>query len=375
MDANEIKESLDTEQIIQLCCKLQGTDDVLYDAYGHPIFYSYLDHEGADSQKLYYFPESKLFFCFTGNGDSYDVFELVKRALKCDFKEAHDYIVNFFGLKDRGFKPEKNYELTSDWDIFQKVQDFQEKNNDKVVLPSSIQENLLQFFYPLAAPTEWQREGISPEVMYHYGIRVDCALEKIIIPHRNKNGELIGIRGRSYNPLEIEDGKKYMPVFIEGSIFAHSLGKNLFGLYENQETIKKIKKVLIVEAEKSVLQLGSFYGVDNCWAVAVCGSNLSSTQISMLLELEPNEVILAMDREFEGGKGDADTIEYEAKLLKIVTPLLPYVNVSIIMDYNHLTGYKDSPTDCGKETFEELFHQRVKLYTLNNIEKSKKRRV
>ena len=70
----------------------------------------------------------------------------------------------------------------------------------------------------MAAPTEWTKEGISPEVMKAYGIRIDSALLKIIIPHRNINGELIGIRGRAYNPIELDDGKKYMPVRIQKNL-------------------------------------------------------------------------------------------------------------------------------------------------------------
>lgn len=363
LDSNKVKNKLTEQDIIKLCCHLQGNENYLFDNQNHPIFSTFLCHKG-DSQKLYYFPETKLFHCFTC-GSTYDVFELVRRAKDFEtFKESFDYIVKFFGFRNNGFEEEQEVELINDWDIFQKVQDYNE--NPSSLLPQEIkpiQENLMEYFYPLAAPEEWQKEGISAEVMRYFNIRIDSALHKIIIEHRDVNGNLVGIRGRSYDPFEVNAGKKYMPVFIQGEMYNHPLGKNLYGLYNNKETIKKIKKICIFEAEKSVLQMATMYGIENNWSVAVCGSNISHDQIALILSMDVNEVVLAFDADHLGAKGDQDTIEYEQKLLKIVTPLLPYVNISIIFDYDHLLPHKASPSDCGKEIFEKLYHSRVRLYT------------
>ena len=374
LDSNYVKSKLTTEDIIKLCCYLQGSEEYYFDSQNHPIFNTCLDHSDGESWKLYYYSETGLFHCYTNGGSSYDVFELVCRAKNCEFREAFQEIINFFHIKDEGFEEEKQPELIDDWDIFQKMKDYKvpEDTSEKINI---IQENLLEYFYPLAAPIEWQKDGISPEIMYYYGIRIDPGLHKIIIPHRDIEGHLIGIRGRSFDPIEINAGKKYMPVIIQGDIYRHPLGKNLFGLYENKETIKNIKKVLVVESEKSVMQLASMYGVDNCWAVATCGSSFSKEQMDLLLKLGVEEVILGYDREFQGGKGAPDTKEYESKLYKIISPLLPYVNVSVIMDYDGLTNVKDSPTDKGRRVFEELYHQRIKIHTPNEKITSKKKRV
>ena len=40
------------------------------------------------------------------------------------------------------------------------------------------------------------------------------------------------------------------------------------------------------------------------------------------------------------------------------------VTISFIWDRNNLTGYKDSPIDCGKEIFISLFKERVNLYQI-----------
>jgi len=60
-----------------------------------------------------------------------------------------------------------------------------------------------------------------------------------------------------------------------------------------------------------------------------------------------------------GKKGDEDVVLYEQKLRRVLQPLLPYFNVYVIFDYDHMTGYKDSPTDCGRKIFEDLWHKRI----------------
>lgn len=375
MDSNKVKSKLTQEKIITLCCHLQGFDDYFWDSQGHPIFNTCLDHpDEGGSFKLYYYQETKLFHVYT-RGETYDVFELVRRALKLEtFKQAFDYIVKFFKFRSTGFEEESdNYELSSDWDIFQKTADYSKNKDNALPELTPVQENMVQYFYPLAAPEEWMREGITKDVMYHYGIRIDSALSKIIIPHRDIDGRLVGIRGRSYNPIEILEGKKYMPVFIEGEIFNHPLGKNLYGLNYNKETIKKLKKVCVFEAEKSVLQIASYYGLDNCFAVATCGSSFSQDQMDLLLGLGVSEVILAYDHDCDAPKGSVEIKKQEDKLLKIISPLLPFVNVSVIMDYDNLTPLKASPSDCGREVFEKLYKNRVRLYSYDEKTKEKKR--
>lgn len=377
LDSKTVKEALSTEDVIRLCCSLQGDDSVLYDSQGHPIFNTILDHkETASGRKwaLYYYPETGLFHCYTGDGESYDIFSLVQRFLDLDFSAALRYIVDFFHLRGWQDEPDAVEERSEDWDIFQRAKDLATPIATTWQEDAPIPENLLEYYYPLAAPTEWQKDGITPEVMRAYGIRVDSALHHVIIPHRNREGQLIGIRRRSYNPFEVEAGKKYMPVIIQNDIYRHNLGANLYGLYENEKTIRAIGKVLVAESEKSVLQLASMYGVDQCWAVAVCGSSISAQQRRMLIDLGINELVLGFDHEFTGGRDDEQTKEYEQKLLRIVNPIIPFVNVSVIMDYEGLTQLKDAPTDRGREIFEKLYHQRVKLYTPYDAPKKRGKR-
>lgn len=361
MTASELKAKITVEDVIKICCELQGTDEYLYDNEGHPIFSTFLCH-GGDSWKLYYYPETGLFHCFTCSS-SYDIIELVCRAKQCDFVKAVNFIKNFLKIKDNSSFDSEKPELTDDWSIFQQVDDF-EKTKEVDTSIEGVQENIIDYFYPLAAPVEWIKEGISPEVMRYYNIRVDSALHKIVIPHVDVDGKLIGLRGRSYNPFEVAEGKKYMPIFIEGDMYNHPLGKNLFGLYQNKETIKRLKKVLICESEKAVMQAASFYGVDNCFVVATCGSNLTQAQIQLIMDLGVQEVMIGYDKEYHGKIGEQEELEYEKKLLKLVRPLSQYFNTYLILDNDDLLGYKDSPTDKGKEVLEKLMKKKIYIPTM-----------
>ena len=185
--------------------------------------------------------------------------------------------------------------------ILNKFKDFNTPKKELQPLPI-FQENILEYFGPLVVPSEWLKEGISADAMKHFGIRIDSAMRKIIIPHRDIDGHLCGIRGRSFDPDEVADGKKYMPVYIEQECFKHPLGQNLYGLYENQEVIKRLKKVAIFEGEKSVLLCASYYNryvehideetgeitykyENNNFSVATCGSSFSQQQLKLLLKL------------------------------------------------------------------------------------------
>ena len=122
---------------------------------------------------------------------------------------------------------------------------------------------------------EWLYEGISIQSMKQFNILYSINQNKIIIPHYNIDNLLIGIRGRALNDEDIAIGK-YMPVEIEGIIYSHPLGYNLYGLNLNKDNIRKKKMAIVFESEKSVLLYETLFGRENNIAVAVCGSNFSN---------------------------------------------------------------------------------------------------
>lgn len=361
---SQLKHSFTPLQIEHLLAAL-GSDPPHITPSGDFIFQTICHnpaHQG--SYKLYYYVESQLFHCFTDCSDSFDVYELVQRVLRCSFPSAVAYVQQTLHLvEDRqvGFSPQVE---TDDWDILNRYASFSslERHSeppDYTPLPNSLLE-----FYPRCSPLEWRTEGITPEVAAKYQIRFDVASNAIIIPHFDRYGNLIGIRSRSLNEEVVASGFKYMPTQLEGKDFRHTLRYNLYGLYQNEESIKRIQKVLIVEAEKSVLQCAGFYG-DNNFTLAVCGSNISTFQRDTILKLGVKEVFLGFDKEFHEAYSE-ESDAYSEKVLRLASMFTPYVRTCVLWDKDGLLGYKDSPTDRGQQVLESLMNSKYEVHTKEN---------
>jgi len=376
LTAEKVKNMLTPQDIERFFVEVLHADSPATDSKGNLLFSTEICHGGDSPHKLVYFVDTKSFYCWT-HCHAIDLFEITKRRLHLDsFKEAFDRVVSFFALKDENSEPRAREKITDDWDLLQRIDDLSADLPEDEYVERVIPEALLDTYSPPCAPQEWIDDGIDPDVMAAFGIRVDASSQKIIIPHRNKEGKLIGIRGRSFDPFESQFAK-YAPVTLNGVLYNFPTGKYLFGLSQNAPMIRRMRKVVIYEGEKSVLQSASFYGIGNSYCVATCGSTITEDQIDLLLELGVEEVVLGYDRDFLGKRGDEDVKEYEKKLYRVIQPLLPYFNVYVLFDYDHITGYKDSPTDKGREVFEALWKKKIFVPPIGGAEikeQNKKRR-
>jgi len=207
-------------------------------------------------------------------------------------------------------------------------------------------------------PIEWLVEGINEETLKKYNIKYSLKNNAIVIPHYDTSSRLVGVRVRNLNKEIIEEFGKYNPLFIEGDMYNHKLGHNLYGLDKNKEHIKKTKKVLILESEKAVLQMDSYFG-DKSIAVAICGSNLSRVHMKMLLDLGVEEFILGLDKQYSN---EEEEVIWLKKIEKMVKPLLD-VGVTVTRIWDNVEGgllkHKDSPTDLGKEIYLKLVKSRI----------------
>lgn len=302
--------------------------------------------------KLTYFKESKTFNCWTNCGFM-SIFDMVAKTLDVEFIDALRYITKKFNLYETDFQVGFTFEKVNDpgRNILERMKG--------VEMPTftNLDKNMLGDFYPFYHQL-WINEGISIESMKKFHIRYSIENNQIIIPHYDKNGNLIGIRARNLNKAEVDQGKKYMPIYHNGKVLKHLTGANLYGLSENLEAIKKDKKVVLFESEKSVLQLNTFYP-EHSIGVCVSGSSLTQFQLELLKELGVDEVIIGVDKEFEN-IGDEKEKRYAEKVLKVFkTKLAPYFRVSVLWDLENDMQEKDSPTDNGIKIFEKLFKNRI----------------
>jgi len=232
--------------------------------------------------------------------------------------------------------------------------------------------NMFDNYYP----NTWLEEGITEDILNYYGIRFYFNQFKAVIPHLDIQGDLVGIKGRNFLESEINSGRKYVPITIQGLTYKYPVQFNLYGLYQNKEYIKKSKTAILFESEKAVLMYGSLYGQENNNAVASSGMTVSLYQRDMLLDLGIDNLIIAYDKqymieyideEFKNTKEYKDYIMYLKKLLKITSMFIDYCNVSIILCWDDSIKYKDSPIDCGKEVYEKLYKERYLVESLEDI--------
>lgn len=300
------------------------------------------------SWKLYYYKNTHIFHCFTHDG-SQSIFTFLKNFYTAQgydydwYTDIYQVIINCSTVN-----PIINADVG-----YKSVRDNYTIKKDRRQLPC-YSENLLDTFVKYY-PIEWLKDGISKEAMDKYNILFSPTQNKIIIPHYDAAGRLVGIRGRALNTWEIENIGKYMPVQIEGKWYSHPLSLNLYGLNFNKDIIKQMRVAYLFEAEKSVLQLESF-DMPNASA-AVCGSNLNKYSLDILIrECHPQEVIICFDKEEKPHEST-----YFHKLYDICSKYKAYADFSFLYDKEDLLKLKDSPSDRGEEVFRYLLETRVRV--------------
>lgn len=305
------------------------------------------------SPKLYYYFDSKMFVCYTGCQDSFNIFQLVQKM-----EGLRGYKFNIFEIAEKigyGTTPQR---LKTEEEIQEEkellfLKQLATKTEAPLMGYPALDESILQnFSYDPKYLSLWLDEGINEETLNEFQIGYSVKDDAISIPHRDMNGQLIGIRGRF---LSKDALNKYMPLNISGQFLNHATRGNLYGLYENKENIDKLKRVIIFEGEKSVLKMNSFFGREHNTAVATSGNRITNEQIRLFAELQIEEVILAFDKDY---KTELERQELLKRYDKIAERLSIYFNTSVIIDWIDLTEFKDSPIDRGRDIFEELFESR-----------------
>ena len=358
MQRSQLKRTFSEQEIVSLLTTL-GSDPPRYAATGDLIFQTVCHnppHQG--SFKLFYYKDSGLFHCYTQCGDSFDVYELVQRSRHCSFTEALSFIQSTLGLnltRKIGFETP----LSADWDLLEHFSSFGINKSVPHEYPV-LSPTLLDLYYPFA-PEGWIREGIAPATCGRYNIRFDVGRDEIIIPHFDRHNNLIGIRSRTLDTEKAALGFKYMPTQMGDHDYRHNLRYNLYGLNRTQSAIKKTHKAIIFEAEKSVLLCDSYYG-DSSFAVAVCGSHISTHQRDLLLSLGVQEVFLAFDKEYYEPYTEQSDL-YADKILKLASLFTPYVSTYVLWDTQGLLSYQDSPADRGKDILEQLMKTKFEVNT------------
>ena len=347
MDYAEIISNLNTDSVIHLMTEL-GADR--YDDRGDFVIFPTICHNLESSEasmKLYFYKKNKMFVCYTECG-SMSIFKFLRtyyeeRQIEYDwYQDIYEVVYNCSSFKQKeGFiKP-----------VYKSLKERYSVARKEVQLPE-YSPNVLDCFIK-HYPPEWLNDGISKIAMDKFNISYSISQNKIIIPHYDIDGRLVGIRGRALNEWEVENIGKYAPIRIENTWYKHPLSMNLYGLNVNRKNIRAHGLCFLFESEKAVMQMENFH-LPNCSA-AVCGSNFNKYQLNILMKTcAPHEIILCFDKEELPGED-----KYFNKLWNICQKYKNYCNFSFVYDREGLLDLKDSPTDKGEETFIKLIGKRV----------------
>jgi hypothetical protein len=318
------------------------------------------DEEG--SHKLYYYDNTKLFVCYSSCG-TFDIFDLLIKSREqlgreIELYQAIVFVNSYFGNRFNLFNDtQEEKEELEDWALIRKFQEAKEKK-ELTFIPLKKYEDPTKHL-PRPRIPEWEAEGISKQEMDKRNICYDPAEDAIIIPHYDVRGNLVGVRKRTL-VKEDEIYGKYRPATFNGQMYNHPLGINLYNLNFAKENIKKAKKCIVFESEKSTLQYSSQAGAANDISVAVCGSSLTVQQVRLLLELGVEEIIIAFDKQYKE-LNDPEHLKWVKKLRGFHKKYCNEVNISFVFDLGDLLGYKDSPMDRGLDVFMKLYKERIMI--------------
>lgn len=208
---------------------------------------------------------------------------------------------------------------------------------ERIVLPDSYMYQFLN-----ESPQEWLDEGISAETMKHFGIRIDDKSNRIVYPVYDADFNLIGAKGRTrfaaYKTLKLQKYQNYQKIGTT-DYFA--------GMKENYEEIRSSRSAIIFEGIKSVMKL-----YDWNWKTAIAAetSTLNDAQIIILIKMGLKEVTFALDNDVS-----------IANIRKNTEKLRRYTNVYAVYDRHKRLQEKMSPCDAGREVWEQLYKERIKL--------------
>ena len=251
--------------------------------------------------------------------------QAVRKVANITGSDEHDYIesesISFFKLLNRLSMPKKKNMVERT--ILDIDSDYNQKYSDEI-------------------PQEWVDEGISPQELKKYEIRIDDISNRIVYPVRDSQFNVIGVKGRTrfkdYKALKIV---KYSNYYKIGALDYFT------GMMQASDYVNSSKEIIITEGLKSVMKIDQ-WGYHN--AVSAETSTLSDYQIELLIRMKVHDVTIAFDEDVPMKK-----ISECTKLLK------KFTNVYVVYDRWGLLGEKDSPCDKGYEIWKTLYERRIKL--------------
>lgn len=333
---NEIKEELlkNPDAIVEL---LEYFDFVHIKPSSKEIRFA-RDAQGGHNISIRFERNENVYVNDFARGVSKDIFSYIIQEKSVTFREVIQKTKQILKLSD-DWQPQQRFSLFGG--IYENI-----VRTNKEIRLKTYDETILDQ-YERCGSLRFLRDNISLEAQKFWDIRFSVAEQSIIIPVRNEYGEIVGTKARINRDPEEGESKYYYPINFSSSQVLYGYSENYQYLYGND--------VIIVESEKSVCQ-GWCFNARNI--VALGSHSISEKQTRLLLQLQPRRIILAMDEglPFEQIQRNADVIKDFSTMFM---PEIWYWDADQDLDINP----KSSPTDAGKEKFEEIMNEQlVRIY-------------
>lgn len=285
---------------------------------------------------LFLTPSKNLWYCF-GCAKGGGIINFIMEYEHLSYVDAVKKVLGLAGVSEVDARPKLR---SSSLGFFKKVYG-EQKVRPAAPARDCLPEDYMEQFVD-ETPEEWVEEGIDPEVMRLYGVRIDKRGNRIVYPVRDNDGNLIGVKGRTrYKDFKLLGIQKYMNYVKIGTC-------NYFqGMQQAADAIRESNEVIIVEGIKSVMKIRSF-GMEN--VIAAETSRLNEAQIRLLIQKRIKNIVIAFDQ-------DVDLEKIEENTLK----LRRFANVSVVFDMDGLLEPKMSPCDAGKDVWLQLYNNRIDL--------------
>lgn len=341
MTINELKGYIYNEQKIEYVLEQIGCHNIHYNS--QKEYWSAAQPDGDNPQGVNIRNNEYLNYRSFSRGidyeDNKDLISLVEVVNKLSFIEAVKYLHKILDLPFEFKKKEEKLQKKIDpLNVFKRVL----RSNRKPVNVEDIHildDKLLDDFVPMLH-IDWFHEGIMPWTRKKFKLAYSYKYKRVVIPLRYwATGELLGFNQRTtvenYEQFGI---KKY---FITPT-YPKTL--NLYGLYENYDSIQKAGYVVIAESEKSVLKRDSF---GDGTVVALSGKSISDEQVRILMGLNV-EIVIGLDKDV-----DINEVRHMCEKFKNIR------KVSYIHDFIGILNDKDAPMDANNKDYQFLLESRI----------------
>lgn len=268
-----------------------------------------------------------------------DIITLVQYNKNLSFIDAIKYLHKILGLPFEITKKEDKKNKFDPLEIFKKILKHDRRQIDVSDI-HVLDDKLIDDFVPMLH-IDWLREGITERTRKKFGLAYSYKYKRVVIPMRYwATGQLLGFNQRTTvkNWDEFNIKKYYISPTYQKSL-------NIYGLYENYDSIQKAGYVVVYEAEKSVLKRDS---LNDPTGVALSGHSISDEQVRILIGLNV-DVVIAMDKDVK-----IEELRHMASKFYMIR------NVYYVYDKWDLLKEKDSPADASNKIYEFLLKHKVK---------------